>query len=201
MAEAPDCERSLREAVVRTAHAMFERELVAASMGNVSVIDRKNDTIYITPSGLPYTRMDAHDVVAIDTAGRPLDQNVRHRPSSEWRLHASIYRSRKDVHAAVHVHGIAAQAWSFLGEALPARTEEQALIVGGDVQTAPFAPSGSQLLADGAVSALEGRQGALLAHHGVIGIGRELERALHVCEVIESQARVAWLLRHTQREH
>lgn len=190
----PTSSATLREEIVRTALKMLELGLVVGSVGNVSARDPSDsNTIYIKPSGLPYARLTPEDIMLIDLEGRVLQGRLK--PSSEWRLHATIYRARPEVHAVVHTHSVEAQAWSFLGEELPARTEELEIFVEGSVRTAQYAPSGTQELADRALEALLGRKAVLLARHGVVGVGTSLEEALTICQIVERQAHVAWLLR------
>lgn len=180
--------------IVQTARKMLELGLVVGSLGNLSARAPKDpEKIYIKPSGLPYRRLTAEDIVVIDSEGNVLEGH--RKPSSEWRLHAAIYRERPDVCAIVHTHSVEAQAWSFLNEELPARTEELEIFVGGSVPTARYAPSGTQELAKNAVQALQDRKAVLLACHGVVGVGASLEEALLICQLVERQAHLAWLLR------
>ena len=182
----------LRARIVETARRMGEKGLVVGSLGNVSARDpREPKVMHITPTGLPYDRMTPGDLAAMSLDGAVL----RGEPSSEWRLHAAIYRAYPDARAVVHAHGVYAQAWSFLGEPLPARTEELEIFAGGNVRVAAYAPSGTQQLADHAVEALKGRRAALLARHGIVAVGTSPEEALVLCEIVERQAHVAWLLR------
>ncbi len=182
----------LRSRIVETARRMLQKGLVAGSLGNVSARDpRDPNVMHITPTGLPYERMAPEDVAAMTLDGEVL-AGV---PSSEWRLHAAIYRAYPEVGAVVHAHGIYAQAWSFLFEPLPARTEELEVFAGGGVRVAAYARSGTPELADNAVEALRGRKAALLARHGIVAVGTTPEEALTVCEIVERQAHVAWLLR------
>lgn len=183
----------LKRQVVRTARRLRRAGLVVGSLGNVSARDpERPDVMHITPTGRPYERMTPRDVVTMSLEGRALSEGV---PSSEWRLHAAIYRAHPDAQAIVHAHGLYAQAWSFLGEPLPARTEELQALVGGDVRVAAYAPSGTPALARNAVAALRDRGAALLARHGLVTVGRTLEEALTRAQIVERQARVAWLLR------
>ena len=182
----------LRARIVEAAQKMLQKGLVVGSLGNVSARDPQDmNVMHITPTGLPYERMVPSDVATMTVEGEVLSG----KPSSEWRLHAAIYRAFPEARAAVHAHGIYAQAWSFLSEPLPAHTEELAIFAGGDVRVARYAPSGTQELARNAVQALEGRRAALLARHGIVALGASLEEALTVCEIVERQAHVALLLR------
>lgn len=191
-------ERELKRAVVRAARGMLDAGLVVGSLGNVSARDPEQpNVIYITPTGLLYTRLSTEDVVAIDLEGRRVAGG--RAPSSEWRLHTAIYRARSEIDAVVHAHGTYAQAWSFLGEPLPARTEELEIFAGGEVRVTRYAPSGTQELADHTVEALRERRAALLARHGIVAVGTTPEEALVLCQIVERQAQVAWLLRVTMR--
>ena len=183
----------LKAQIVKTARRMLRAGLVVGSLGNVSARDPERlNVIYITPAGLPYERMTPSDVVTIDLEGQVLAGS---KPSSEWRLHTAIYRRRPDVRAVVHAHGTYAQAWSFLGKPLPARTEELKAFAGGDVPVAPYAPSGTQELASNAAKALQDRNAVLLARHGIVAVGQTLEEALIIAQIVERQAQIAWLLR------
>jgi len=182
----------LKRAIVRTARRMLACGLVVGSLGNVSARDPQDAKImHITPSGVPYRQMRPAEL-----AEMTLDDKVlKGTPSSEWRLHAAIYRARPEARAVVHAHGLYAQAWSFLGKPLAARTEELEIFAGGEVRLAPYAPAGSQELADRAVAALRDRRAALLARHGIVAWGHSAEEALTLCQIVERQAHLAWLLR------
>ena len=181
---------SLRAEVVAAARDMHRLGLVAASHGNVSA--READAVHITPTALPYEGMSDEDLVTLSLAGEVV---AGHRePSSERRVHLAVYAARPDVSAIVHTHSVYATAWSFRGEPLDTGTDELQAAAGGPVRTAAEAPSGSNAIARAAVEALNGRRAALLARHGVIGVGDSPARALDVCAVVERQAQLAWLL-------
>jgi L-fuculose-phosphate aldolase len=170
---------------------MHRLGLVVGTAGNVSA--REGDLVYITPRAVPYDEMTDGDVVKLSLDG---EQAAGGRePSSEHRVHLAIYAARPDVTAVVHTHSVHATAWSFLGEELDPGTKEFALVAGGPVRTAPEAPPGTDEIARIAVEAIAGRRAALLARHGVLGLGDSPARALDVCAMVEQQAELAWLLR------
>jgi L-fuculose-phosphate aldolase len=181
---------SLRVEVVAAAREMHRLGLVAATHGNVSA--REGDAVHITPSALPYEAMSEDDVVTLSLAGEVVAGG--REPSTERRVHLAVYAARPDVAAIVHTHSVHATAWSFRGEPLDTGTEELEAAAGGAVRTAAEAPSGSDAIAHAAVEALDGRRAALLARHGVIGVGDTPVRALDVCAIVERQAELAWLL-------
>jgi hypothetical protein len=171
---------SLRAEVVEAAREMHRRGLVAGTAGNVSA--REGDRVHITPSALPYPDLTEADVVTLAPDGAILDGS--REPSSERRVHLAVYAARPDVGAIVHTHSGYATVWSALGEPLAtaARTSEPA-------------PPGSDEIARAAVAALGDRAAALLARHGVLGVGRTPRDALAGCDAVERQARLAWLRR------
>jgi L-fuculose-phosphate aldolase len=182
---------SLRAEIVATAREMLRLGLVAGTSGNVSA--REGGLVHITPSALPYGEMGEDDLVTLSLEGE-LVAGER-EPSSERRVHLAVYAARADAGAIVHTHSVHATAWSFLGEALATGTEELEQAAGGAVRTSAPAPSGSGEIAHAAVEALRDRRAALLARHGVLGLGDSPARALDVCAVVERQAQLAWLLR------
>jgi L-fuculose-phosphate aldolase len=186
---------SPRADVLTAAREMWRRRLVVGTSGNVSA--RQGELIHITPSALPYEDMREDDLVTLTAEGRVVAGE--REPSSERRLHLAVYAARPDALALVHTHSVHATAWSFLGEPLDTGTEELQHAVGGPVFTACHAPSGSDQIGRAAVEAIEGRRAALLARHGVLALGATAVDALAVCEVVERQAQLAWLLRSERR--
>jgi hypothetical protein len=171
---------SLRAEVAAAAREMHRRGLVAGTAGNVSA--REGDRVHITPSELPYPDMSEADVVTLGMDGAVL-AGAR-EPSSERRVHLAVYAARPDVGAIAHTHSGYATAWSSLGEPLATA-----------VRTSRPAPAGSERIARAAVAALGDGPAALLARHGVLGVGRTPREALAACDAVERQARVAWLRR------
>jgi L-fuculose-phosphate aldolase len=177
--------------VVAAGREMLRLGLVSGTSGNVSA--RDGDRVLITPSALPYEEMEEDDVVTLSLEGTVLEGT--REPSTERRVHLAVYAARRDAGALVHSHSVHATAWSFLGEPLDTGTEELELAVGGAVQTAPFAPTGSDEIAAAAVEALGDRRAVLLERHGVLALGESPARALDVCAAVERQAHIALLLR------
>jgi L-fuculose-phosphate aldolase len=181
----------LRRQIVETARRLSAARLVAGSVGNVSVRTEDGGAL-ITPTRLPYDLMEPADVVRIGPDGAVLEG--RREPSREWPTHLAVHAGRPDVVAIVHSHSPHATAWSFLGEDLGLPTEELE-VLGGPVATAPHGQTGSAELAGAVVDALGPRQAVLMARHGVIGVGPDLEAAFSACALVEHQAQIEWILR------
>jgi L-fuculose-phosphate aldolase len=179
--------------VVRHARLLAQRGYVAGADGNVSMrADARR--FLVTPTRLAYDKLSAAQVclTGLDGSGRGL-------PSSEWRLHAAIYRARPDVHAVIHAHPVQACALAVIREPLPAILDEVGPVLGGPVAVAEYAPSGSAALAGSAVGALAGRQAVLLANHGSVTVGGDLDEAFYRLEVLERAAAVYLLARQAGR--
>jgi L-fuculose-phosphate aldolase len=184
------------DAVCAAGRELVERRLVTGTTGNASA--RCGESIAITPSRVRCSEVRPGDLVyvgirdgAIETPGGV--------PSLELAVHLAVYRARPDVHAIVHTHSPHATAWSFLEEPLGPPTEEMTYYDAGAVPTAPPAPAGSRLLADGAVGALARGRAVLLGRHGVLAVGATPREAVDIAEAVEHQAQVAWLLRGAGR--
>lgn len=176
-------EAALRAEIVATAQAMDRAGFAPSKSGNVSA--RLGDGFLITPSGLPYARMEPGDLVAMSLEGETLSPG---KPSSEWRFHAAIYAARPELAAHVHTHSPRATALSAARRGIPAFHYMIALAGGADIRCADYATFGTQELADNAVRALEGRKAVLLANHGVIALGATLAGAWMLAQEVENLA-------------
>ena len=174
----------LRADLVQAARELPARGLSAGTSGNVSVKDGTG--FLITPSGVPYGTMTASDVVQLDGAGRVVGGHLA--PSSEWRLHLGLYAERPDLGAIVHAHPRHTTALACTGRDIPAFHYMVAIAGGDSIRCAPYAPFGTEELAQAAARALSGRRACLLANHGVIAASATLQGALDLMTEIEELA-------------
>jgi L-fuculose-phosphate aldolase len=177
----------LRRALIATARSMNALGINQGTSGNVSV--RAGKGFLITPSALPYDRTEAGDIVFMDLQGKAHDKR---KPSSEWRFHRDIYAARAEAGAVVHTHAPYATTLACLGKGIPRFHYMVAMAGGDDIRCAPYATYGTQELSDHALAALEGRKACLLANHGMIAFGADLEAALALAVEVESLARQYW---------
>lgn len=179
----------MRRAVIATARAMNAAGINVNTSGNVSArcIRGARSGFLITPSGVPYGELAAQDVVFVDAAEAAIGGR---QPSSEWRFHFVIYAARADVGAIVHTHSPLATALACQHLDIPSFHYMVAVAGGSDIRCAPYATFGTQELADHALVALENRRACLLAHHGVIACGADLERAFALALEVENLAQI-----------
>lgn len=173
----------MRKEIVAAARRMNGLGINQGASGNVSA--RFGRGFLITPSALAYEAMGAADIVTISAAG---EASGGRAPSSEWRIHRDIYAARPDAGAVVHTHSIHATALACLGRAIPAFHYMVAAAGGDSIRCAPYAVFGSQALSDAALVALAERRACLLANHGAIALGADLEAALALAVEVETLA-------------
>jgi L-fuculose-phosphate aldolase len=191
----PEDAEALRAEVIATARAMNAAGINVNKSGNVSVRCRRDgrEGLLITPTGVPYDALTPPDLAFIPlgaAGGGALPAGVHgpRTPSSEWRFHFDILRTRPEFAAIVHTHSQAATALACHQLGIPSFHYMIAMAGGPDVRCAPYATFGTQALSDNALAALEGRRACLLAHHGVIACERSLARALALAIEIENLA-------------
>lgn len=177
-----------RELVVRYGRMMSDKSLTTGTGGNLSVLDRDSGVMAISPSGMAYEEISPTDVVLMSGDGIFLEEDHL-APSSEWPLHAALYRHRSDVGAIVHCHSDYATAVSCLGIELPP-VNYMIAVAGGRVPLAPFAVYGTSDLARNVVSAIGNADAALMANHGQVALGRSMKAAFAVALNVEYVARL-----------
>jgi L-fuculose-phosphate aldolase len=177
-------DKELREAVIAACRELAQRGLAFGTSGNVSV-RRDERCFFVSPTGMSYDNLEPDDIPLMDVDGRWFG---RRRPSSEWRFHRDVFRSRNEVAAIVHTHSPQATSLACTGRGIPAFHYMVAVAGGPDIRCAPYHTFGTQELSDAAVAALEGRKACLLANHGVITVGADLPAALALAGEVENLA-------------
>jgi L-fuculose-phosphate aldolase len=172
-----------RDRVAAAGRRLAGEGLVTGTAGNVS--ERREDLIAITATGSALGQLNSEDVVVVDLDGRPVAGGLD--PSSELLVHLGIY-ARYQPAAIVHTHSPQATALSRILEEVPL-VDDSVLQLGGPVRVAPYAPSASAELAALTVDALENRQAALMASHGTVCLGNDLEQAVDRATRLERACR------------
>ena len=175
----------LRSEMVDICRRMNSSGINQGTAGNLSA--RSGDGFLITPTSLPYERMEPDDIVEMDFDG---GYEGRHRPSSEWRFHRDILKGRTDVNAVLHCHSVYATTLACQHRSIPSFHYMTGVAGGTDIRCARYATFGTQALSDNALAALDGRLACLLGQHGQISLGKDLERALWLAIEVETLSRI-----------
>lgn len=157
-----------------------KRGLIVGSSGNVS--ERSDRGMTITPSGGSPDGVTGNGMAETTLDGTRLNNAT---PSSEWEMHAAIYRAFPAAACIVHTHADACTALAGLGQALPPFHYMVVQFGGPDVRCAPYVTFGTPELAAHAVTALKGRTACLLANHGMILYASDTEQALSRTVLLE----------------
>ena len=180
----PDLLREAREAVVEYAPALAD--LTPARTGNLSV--RDGDAVAVTPTGVPYDSFDAVDVPVVSLEGERLAGRMA--PSSEVPMHTGIYQHDRPG-AIVHTHSPWATTMATLHQRLPP-IHYMIAAVGREVPLADYAPYGTEELAANVVAAMAeaGSDAAILANHGLVVTGPDVETAVENTRHVEDICRL-----------
>jgi ribulose-5-phosphate 4-epimerase/fuculose-1-phosphate aldolase len=183
-----------RQAIVATAHSMFNRGLTHGRTGNISV--RVDDHILVTPTGSSLGSLLPEDLSIVDAKGRLIDGAP---PSKEAFLHAAVLRARRGAGSVVHTHSTHATAVSCLdgldpSDALPPLTAYFAMRV-GRLPLLPYFAPGDKGIEEIAEKTALTHSAMLLSNHGPIVAGRDIDEAMDALEELEETAKVFLLLR------
>jgi L-fuculose-phosphate aldolase len=184
-------EREVREALIAQCRWMNASGLNQGTAGNISV--RHEGRMLITPSAVPYDAMAPEMIAAMPIEGEYGAWAGPLRPSTEWRFHLDIMRSRPDVGSIVHTHSTYATVLAIARKSIPAVHYMIAAFGGPDIRCAGYARFGTKELSDLALVALEGRNGCLLANHGMIAAGGDLDHAMWLAVELETLAKQYYL--------
>ncbi|MDD5247644.1 MAG: class II aldolase/adducin family protein [Rhodocyclaceae bacterium] len=176
-----------KSAVLATARALNAAGINRGTAGNVSL--RVEGGFIVTPTGMAYDGCVADDMVRVAADGTTQD---RRKPSSEWRFHRDIYAARAEAGAVVHTHSPFATTLACLGLGIPPFHYMIARFGGADVRCAAYATFGTQELSDAIVAALAERSACLMAHHGMVVFGADLDAALAQAVELETLCEQYW---------
>lgn len=188
-------EARLREVICMLAKSLFDRGLTGGSTGNISA--RTSDGgLLVSPTGTSFGRLDPARLSRFDAKGTLIDGD---KPTKEMPLHTAFYDTRSTAGAVVHLHSCHSVALSMLPEVdadnfLPPLTPYGIMKL-GRVKLLPFFMPGDPAMGQ-AVRGLAGKRSAvMLANHGPVVAGKDIEAACNAIEELEDTARLALLTR------
>ena len=190
MSEAKNPPSARQQLLVATLR-MAESGLNKGTAGNLSVraVEGGEAGFLITPTGMAYGALTPDDLVFVDMNGTP--KGAR-KTSSEWRFHLDMYAARPEAGAVLHAHSPFATSLACLRREIPPFHYMIARFGGDTLRCAEYATFGTQALSVAALKALEGRRACLLANHGMLVFGRDLDQALDLGVELESLCEQYW---------
>jgi len=188
-------ENDIREKMIVHGKSLFDRRYTCGGSGNMSA--RLADGVLVTPTNSCLGRLEKDRISKLDGDGKLISGDP---PSKEWVLHLAIYRARPDAGAVVHLHSPHAVAVSCLNglnsdNVLPPLTPYFVMRI-GRLPLVPYYPPGDPGLAEAAGRVAGRCRGVLLAHHGTVVSGKDLDDAVYNAEELEETARLFLVLRN-----
>jgi len=171
-----------RKAVVNYSKKLLTANLVRGSGGNISMSNREKTLMAVTPSGVAYDLLEAEDVVVLDMEGNQIEADLS--PTSEIAFHLALQKLRPEIHAVVHTHSVYATAIACLGWELPP-IHYLIGFAGQKVPLAPYTTYGTQELSDNICSVIGESNAVLMANHGLVCVGTDLDLAFTTAEMVE----------------
>src|SRR5437764_1882976 len=181
-----------RREIVNIGKMLHQRGYIAACDGNSSVrLDE--DRILVTPTGMSKGAMKSADLVIVDMSGRKL--KGRREVTSEIGMHLLIYRMRPDVNGIVHAHPRTATGFAAAGMALDQPLACEVVIGLGQIPLAPYGTPGTPELARTLEPLVPQYDAILMANHGVVTYGSDLQSAYMKMETVEHFAEITLVTR------
>ena len=176
----------LKSEVIKYSKKLNITNLSTLRSGNISVRVKEKgiNGFYITPSGMKYSSLKIKDIVFVSLKG--IFDKKKGKPSSEWRFHQDIYVNKKNAKAIVHAHSTCATAVSSHQKNIPAFHYMVAVAGGEDLKCTKYATFGTKQLSKNIIKALKNRSACLIANHGQVVFGENLEKAFELAQEIEN---------------
>jgi len=173
-----------RQIVIEAGRRLINHNLVGGTWGNISCrID--DTTMAITPSGMSYETLSPDDIVIVDFSSADITWEGNHKPSTEMKLHIAIYRERKNINAIIHSHSMNAATVAVARREVPPILDDMVQIIGPTLRVAEYALPSTKKIVKKTMKALRGRNAALMANHGAVCLGRDMEEAFICTFVLE----------------
>ena len=176
----------IKSEVIKYSKKLNTTNLSALRSGNISVRTKEKgvEGFYITPSGRKYSSLKDKDIVFVSLKG--VFDKKKGKPSSEWRFHKDIYVNKKDAKAIVHAHSTCATAVSTHQKSIPAFHYMVAVAGGNDIKCTKYATFGTKNLSRNIIKALKNRSACLIANHGQVAYGENLNQTFELAQEIEN---------------
>jgi len=182
----------LKRALIEVARRAYDTQLQVGSGGNISIRVPGKDLFIIKPSGSGFLDLCVENLLMVNLDGEVV--SGQGKPSKDTMTHAGIYGFRPNVQGILHVHATWALAFALDECEIPLLTEE-AIDKIGAIPVIPCIPgklsqNHREVAARFANSTV---RVALLAKHGLIGVGETLREAAELCELANESAKLAYL--------
>ncbi len=180
-------ERELRREVLRISSLCYERGLLVALDGNLSV--RLSDELVLcTQAGCHKGFLEDKHLVVIDMDGKKV--RGEGQATSEIAMHLACYRERADVEAVIHAHPPICVAFTVAGVSMARCVLPEVVLTLGTVPTLDYATTGTTDLAAQVGAAVTRHDAIMMDRHGAVCVGTDLLEAFCKLETMEHMAKI-----------
>lgn len=177
----------IKKQIVYYAKLMDEKGLVNTLEGNLSILDRETEELYITPSGIRKRQLN-EDMIAVLRDGEQIGGSAKR--SSEYLLHEAALKARPDCCAAAHIHAPYMTAYAYFGKDIKLKCSTTFALKMGEIPCLPYGEPGTSSIAHGIEEVIKDHDLILLGNHGCIAVGNTLEDAVKIVEAAEEVLKI-----------
>jgi len=175
----------MKKKIVEIGKRMYEKSLIAGYEGNISC--KEGSSIFVTPSGVCKGFLKEDEILEIDLQGNVL--RGKGNPSSETKMHLTVYNKRPEINAVVHAHPPVSTGFACAGKGLDQSLTAETVLLLGSIPLAPYGTPSTNTLAESIVNYLQ-YNAILLANHGAMTLGTNLDDAYFLMEQVEHYAKI-----------
>lgn len=174
------------EHIISIGIQMDQKGMVNAFEGNISV--KANDLIYITPSGKRKSQLTPNMIAVLNKDGEQIAGDFK--ASSEYRLHLAAYRMRPDANSVIHCHSPYLTAHAICCKPIECKAYSEFIMLAGDIPVVPYGKPGTDEIFEKMGPFIKNHNIVLLANHGPVCVGPDLETAFNRMDSAERIARI-----------
>jgi L-fuculose-phosphate aldolase len=189
-------EWKLREQMCEIGRRVYAKGFAAANDGNISY-RLSEDRVLCSPTRVSKGFMKPDDLCIVDLDGKQV--SGKRKRSSEILLHLAILKARPDVRSCVHCHPPHATAFAVAHEPIPKCVLPEFEVFLGEVAISPYETPGGQKFAETVLPYVKDTDTIILANHGTITYGSDLEDAYFKTEIIDAYCRILILTKQLGR--
>lgn len=183
----PEKNDERKKEIVFYGKLLDQKCLVNTLEGNLSILDRQSQTMYITPSGTRKLFLTEENIAVVKN-GKQIEGNKK--ASSEILLHQAALKARPDCNAAAHIHAPYLTAYAYCGKEIKLQCSTTFSLVFEEIPCLPYGMPGTIHIADGIEEAIKEHNLILLGNHGCIAVGKTLEDAVKIIEAAEEVLKI-----------
>jgi len=177
-------ELDTRKKIIELSLYMNSSGLNQGTSGNISA--RYSEQMLITPSGIAYEKLLPEDIASMSLNDDAYEWDGPHAPSSEWHFHRALLQHNPEQSAVIHTHSMYSTILSIGRREIPACHYMIAAFGGNTIRCADYATYGTKALSENIIKAMESRSACLMANHGMVVTGVNLDKAMWAAVELET---------------